>query len=135
MLAGNGYTQELTAYEKTRLVERTKAALIRAKKEDGLEIKGKMRDLIASMLNESSTNVARMESINNNATPEIKEQLKSGSIRNKRALFRGHRRNTESVRFLFVFRGQCRIFKRCASISAICSGDTENIRNAREIKK
>lgn len=62
------------------MVERTKAALIRAKKEDGLEIKGKMRDLIASMLNESSTNVARMESINNNATPEIKEQLKSGSI-------------------------------------------------------
>lgn len=57
-----------------------KVALIRAKKEDGLEIKGKMRDLIASMLNESSTNVARMESINNNATPEIKEQLKSGSI-------------------------------------------------------
>ena len=80
LLAGNGYTQELTAYEKTRLVERTKAALIRAKKEDGLEIKGKMRDLIASMLNESSTNVARMESINNNATPEIKEQLKIGSI-------------------------------------------------------
>lgn len=80
LLAGNGYTQELTAYEKTRLVERTKAALIRAKKEDGLEIKGKMRDLIASMLNESSTNVARMESINNNATQEIKEQLKSGSI-------------------------------------------------------
>ena len=39
-----------------------------------------MRDLIASMLNEGSTNVARMESINNNATPEIKEQLKSGSI-------------------------------------------------------
>ena len=27
LLAGNGYTQELTAYEKTRLVERTKAAL------------------------------------------------------------------------------------------------------------
>ena len=41
LLAGNGYTQELTAYEKTRLVERTKAALIRAKEEDGLEIKRK----------------------------------------------------------------------------------------------
>ena len=39
LLAGNGYTQELTAYEKTRLVERTKAALIRAKEEDGLEIR------------------------------------------------------------------------------------------------
>ena len=80
LLAGNGYTQPLTAYEKTRLVERTKAALMRAKEEDGLEIQGKMRDLIAAMLNESSTNVARMENINNNATPEIKEQLKSGNM-------------------------------------------------------
>ncbi len=80
LLAGNGYTQPLTAYEKTRLVERTKAALIRARDEDGLEIQGKMRDLIAAMLNESSTNVARMESINNNATPEVKEQLKSGNM-------------------------------------------------------
>lgn len=67
-------------YEKTRLVERTKAALIRAKEEDGLEIQGKMRDLVAAMINESSTNVARMDAINNNATPEIKEQLKEGNL-------------------------------------------------------
>ena len=80
LLAGNGYTRELTAYEKTRLVERTKAALIRAKEEDGLEIQGKMRDLVAAMINESSTNVARMDAINNNATPEIKEQLKEGNL-------------------------------------------------------
>lgn len=80
LLAGNGYTQPLTAYEKTRLVERTKAALLRAKKEDGLEIQGKMRDLIAAMLNESPANIARMENINNNATPEVKEQLKNGTM-------------------------------------------------------
>lgn len=80
LLAGNGFTQPLTAYEKTRLVERTKAALIRARDEDGLEIQGKMRDLIAEMVGESSTNVARMESINKNATPEVKEQLKSGNM-------------------------------------------------------
>ena len=80
LLVGNGFTQELTAYEKTRLVERTKAALIRAKEEDGLEIQGKMRDLVAAMINESSTNVARMDAINNNATPEIKEQLKEGNL-------------------------------------------------------
>lgn len=61
LLAGNGYTQELTAYEKTRLVERTKAALIRAKEEDGLEIQGKMRDLVAAMINESSTNVQEQQ--------------------------------------------------------------------------
>ena len=48
--------------------------------EDGLEIQGKMRDLVAAMINESSTNVARMDAINNNATPEIKEQLKEGNL-------------------------------------------------------
>lgn len=32
------------------------------------------------MINESSTNVARMDAINNNATPEIKEQLKEGNL-------------------------------------------------------
>lgn len=80
LLAGNGFTQALTPYEKTRLAERMKAALIRAKNEEGLEIKGKMRDLVAAMMGESSTNVARMESINNNATEEIKEQLKNGAL-------------------------------------------------------
>lgn len=80
LLAGNGYTQELTAYEKVRLVERTKVALIRAKEEDGLEIQGKMRDLIAAMVQESGTNVARMENINNNATQAVKEQLKEGNL-------------------------------------------------------
>lgn len=39
-----------------------------------------MRDLVAAMINESSTNVARMDAINNNATPEIKEQLKEGNL-------------------------------------------------------
>lgn len=39
-----------------------------------------MRDLVAAILNESSTNVARMDAINNNATPEIKEQLKEGNL-------------------------------------------------------
>lgn len=80
LLAGNAYTQELTAYEKVRTAERMKAALIRAKEEDGLKIQGKMRDMIADMLGESSTNIARMESISNNATDEIKEQLHNGNI-------------------------------------------------------
>lgn len=80
LLAGNGFTQELKPYEKARLVERTKAALIRAKNEDGLEIVGKMRDLIAVMVGESSSSVARMEVINKNATPEIKEQFAAGNL-------------------------------------------------------
>ena len=80
LLIGNAYNRELTAWEKTQQAQRLKEALLRAKEEDGLEVTGKLRDIIAELMNESPTNIARMESINNNATPEIKEQLKSGNI-------------------------------------------------------
>lgn len=80
LLVGNGLTQGLTPYERMRTAERLKAALVHAKKEGSIEIKGKMRDMVANMLDESSTNIARMESINKNATDEIKEQLKAGNI-------------------------------------------------------
>ena len=80
LLVGNAFNRELTPYEKTEQAARLKKALIRARDEDGLEIQGKMRDLVAAMINESSTNVARMDAINNNATPEIKEQLKEGNL-------------------------------------------------------
>lgn len=80
LIIGNAYNRELTVWEKTQQAGKLKKALLRAKKEDGLEISGKLRDIIADLLNESSTNVARMESINNNATEEVKEQLKNGTI-------------------------------------------------------
>ena len=80
LLIGNVYNRELTAWEKTQQAQRLKEALLRAKEEDGLEITGKLRDIIAELMSESPTNVARMESINNNATPEVKEQLKNGNI-------------------------------------------------------
>lgn len=80
LLIGNAYNRELTAWEKTQQAQRLKEALLRAKEEDGLEITGKLRDIIAELMNESSTNIARMESINNNAAQEIKEQLKDGTM-------------------------------------------------------
>lgn len=80
LLIGNVYNRELTAWEKTQQAQRLKEALIRAKEEDGLEITGKLRDIIAELMNESPTNIARMDNINNNATQEIKKQLKSGTM-------------------------------------------------------
>lgn len=80
LLIGNAYNRELTAWEKTQQAQRLKEALIRAREEDGLEIPGKLRDVIAELMNESGTNVARMDSINNNAAPEIKEEFKKGTI-------------------------------------------------------
>ena len=80
LLIGNAYNRELTAWEKTQQAEKLKEALMRAKEEDGLEITGKLRDVIAELLNESSTNIARMDSINNNAVPEVKDQMKNGNM-------------------------------------------------------
>ncbi len=80
LLIGNAYNRELTAWEKTQQAQRLKEALLRAQKEDGLEVTGKLRDLIAELMNESPTNIARMDSINNNATLEIKEEFAKGNI-------------------------------------------------------
>lgn len=80
LIVGNAFNRELTAYEKTEQAARLKSALLRAKQEDGLEIQGKLRDVIAELLGESSTNIGRMESINNNLTDEAKEQFKAGNL-------------------------------------------------------
>lgn len=80
LLAGNGFTQGLKDYEKARLVERLKKALTRAKEKGELEIKGKMRDFIADITGESSSNIARMEKINGSLVPEAKEAFKKGSL-------------------------------------------------------
>lgn len=80
LLVGNAFNRELTAYEKTEQAARLKNALIRAQKEDGLEIKGRMREMIADLLGESATNVGRMEKIANDLTPQAKEQFKNGNL-------------------------------------------------------
>lgn len=80
LIVGNAFNRELTDYEKTEQAVRLKAALVRAKKEDGLEIQGRLRDVIAELLGESSTNIGRMESISNNLTDEAKEQFKAGNL-------------------------------------------------------
>ncbi|KAI4443250.1 hypothetical protein C824_005784 [Schaedlerella arabinosiphila] len=80
LLMGNAYNRELTAWEKTQQAKRLKEALIRAKKEDGLEIPGKLRDIVAGLMNESSSNIAKMESITHNAVQEIQDQFKNGNM-------------------------------------------------------
>lgn len=80
LLAGNGYTQELTDYEKTELAARLKAALEAARDAGEIEIEGRVRDLVGEILGEKPTNMARIEKINNSAEPEIKEQFKEGNI-------------------------------------------------------
>ena len=80
LLIGNAFSRKLTAYEETEQALRLKEALIRARDEDGIEINGKLRDIIAELMNTSSTQIARFESINNNLIGEAKEQFKEGNL-------------------------------------------------------
>lgn len=80
LLAGNGYTQGLTDYEKTTLAARLKTALQKAKDNGEIEIEGRLRDVVGEILGEKPTNMARIEKINNNATQEVKEQFKEGNL-------------------------------------------------------
>ncbi|GEQ15678.1 ParB/RepB/Spo0J family partition protein [Clostridium butyricum] len=80
LIVGNAFTRKLTPYEEAEQIQRLKEALIKARDEDGLEIKGKLRNIIAELLDISSTQVARMEAINNNLVGEAKEQFKDGKL-------------------------------------------------------
>lgn len=80
LIVGNAFNRELTAYEKTEQAKKLKETLIRARDEDGLEVKGKLRDLIADILRESNGNVARMESINKNLISKGMESFRDGDI-------------------------------------------------------
>ena len=80
LLMGNAYNRELTAWEKTQQAKRLKEALLRAKKEDGLKITGKLRDVVAGLMNESSSNIAKMGCINKHTVPEIQEEFKKGNL-------------------------------------------------------
>lgn len=80
LLVGNAYNRELTAYEKTEQAARLKKAIMRARKEDGLELPGTLREAIADLLGESKTNIARMDKINASLREEAKEEFKKGNL-------------------------------------------------------
>jgi ParB-like chromosome segregation protein Spo0J len=80
LLVGNAFNRELSDYEKTEQASRLKQALKRARDEDGIKIPGRLRDIVADLLNESTGNIAIMEAITNNATKELKEAFKDGSL-------------------------------------------------------
>lgn len=80
LIVGNAFNRRLTPYEETEQAARLKAALIRARDEDGLEITGKLRDVVADILQTSRTKVARMDKINNSLEPEAREQFKAGKL-------------------------------------------------------
>lgn len=78
LIITNSTTRELTDYEKTIQAEKLKELLIEYKKEEKLP--GRVREIIADILNTSSSQVARMEGISNNLIPEFKEEFKEEKV-------------------------------------------------------
>lgn len=74
----NSTTRELSTWEKVEQLNQLKALLTEYKRTH--ELPGRVRELLAEALNVSTSQVARMESINNNLLPELKEELKNNKI-------------------------------------------------------
>ncbi len=75
----NSTTRKISEWEKVEQLVQLKALLQEYKKTH--EIPGRVRELLAEALNVSPTQVERLESIDNNLTPEYKEEFKQGHVK------------------------------------------------------
>lgn len=80
LLSGNGFTQDLTPYEKTELAGRLKKVLEKMRDTGEIEVKGKIRDIIGKYLGETSGQMGRFEKINNSLTEPAREQFRAGNM-------------------------------------------------------
>lgn len=79
LLLANSTTRELSDYEKTYQAERLQE-LLQELKDSGHKFTGRRREIVADLMGVSSSQVARMDSINKNLSPELKEEFSEGGI-------------------------------------------------------
>lgn len=79
LILANSTSRQLTDYEKTYQAGRLKELLGELKK-SGYKFTGRTREIIAEFLKVSPSQVGRMESINNNLSPELTEKFKEGEV-------------------------------------------------------
>lgn len=80
LIVGNAFSRKMTDYDLMMQEKKLKETLLKAKAAGEIEIKGKLRDCIAELLNLSSTKVAQIEAINNNLSDEVKEEIMKGQV-------------------------------------------------------
>ncbi|MBD7914228.1 ParB N-terminal domain-containing protein [Clostridium sp. Sa3CUN1] len=78
LIITNSTTRELSDWEKIHQASKLKELLIEYKKRE--KIPGRVRDIVANILNVSATQIARMESISKNLIEEFKEELKEDKV-------------------------------------------------------
>lgn len=80
LIIGNAFSRKMTDYDLMMQEKKLKEALIKAREAGEIEIKGKLRDCIAELLDLSRTKVAQIEAIHNHLTDEAKEEVMKGQI-------------------------------------------------------
>lgn len=78
LIMTNSTARELSDWEKMKQAEELRRNFELLKKRENLP--GRVRDLVAEALNTSSTQIARLNAIENNLNPEFKEEFRSGKI-------------------------------------------------------
>ncbi len=78
LIATNATVRQLSDWEKVKQVKEMRMLLEEYKKNEKLP--GRIRDLIAQTLNTSPTQIGRMDAIENNLSPEFKEEFKEGGL-------------------------------------------------------
>lgn len=78
LLITNSTARELTDWEKTQQAEKLKELLIEYKKQEKLP--GRVREIVADILNVATSKIARMESISKNLSDNLKEEFKENNI-------------------------------------------------------
>lgn len=86
----NSTARQLTDWEKVQQAKELKEVLTEYKKalqeenkdkpKEEREKMGRIREIVAQMLNTSTTQIGRMEAIDNNLSPEFKQELERGNI-------------------------------------------------------
>ena len=79
LLMTNSTARELTDWEKIHQAKKLKELLIEYKKREKLP--GRVRDIVANVLNTSTSQIARMESISNNLVKEFQEAMKEEDVK------------------------------------------------------
>ena len=84
LILTNATARELSYYEKTEQAKQLKELFIK-RREEGAELPGRIRDMVADAMRESATNIARMEAIDKHLCAEWKQALKAGNLNSSTA--------------------------------------------------
>lgn len=79
LILANSTTRVLTDAEKTKQAARLHE-LLQKMQSDGYQLEGRKREIVADLMGVSSAQVQRMDSINKNLTPELKDEFAKEKI-------------------------------------------------------